>query len=105
MQVRKIGGPTPLAQEIGWGGLPRAANVVARGRFMSQDAPTLSIGLAVRNGQDFVGRCIESVLSQDFTDLELVVCDNASDDGTITILDNYARVDRRLRFSINRVNI
>jgi glycosyltransferase involved in cell wall biosynthesis len=72
---------------------------------MSQDAPTLSIGLAVRNGQHFVGRCIESVLSQDFTDLELVVCDNASDDGTITILDDYARADRRLRFSINKVNI
>src|SRR5262245_57433508 len=72
---------------------------------MSQNAPTLSIGLAVRNGQDFVGRCIESVLSQDFTDLELVVCDNASDDGTIKILHDYARADRRLRFSVNQVNI
>jgi glycosyltransferase involved in cell wall biosynthesis len=72
---------------------------------MSQDAPTFSIGLAVRNGQHSVGRCIESVLSQEFTDLELVVCDNASDDGTITILEDYAHADQRLRFSINKVNI
>ena len=53
----------------------------------------------------FVGRCIESILSQDFTDLELVVCDNASDDGTIKILEDYARADRRLRLSVNQVNI
>ena len=37
---------------------------------MSDRSPTLSVGLAVRNGKDVVGRCIESVLSQDFTDLE-----------------------------------
>jgi glycosyltransferase involved in cell wall biosynthesis len=72
---------------------------------VSEDSPTLSIGLAVRNGQHFVGRCIESVLSQDYTDLELVICDNASDDRTITILEDYARADQRLRFSVNKVNI
>ena len=60
---------------------------------MSESSPALSIGLAVRNGRDVIERCIESVLSQDFTDLELVVCDNASDDGTIEMLDDYARAD------------
>jgi glycosyltransferase involved in cell wall biosynthesis len=59
----------------------------------------------VRNGVDLVGRCIESVLSQDFTDLELVVCDNASDDGTSALLEEYARADPRIRPSINAVNI
>lgn len=72
---------------------------------MSEDPPTLSIGLAVRNGQHLVKRCIESVLSQDFTDLELVICDNASDDGTIKTLEDYARADKRIRLSANRVNI
>lgn len=70
-----------------------------------ENSPIFSIGLAVRNGQHFVGRCIDSILSQEFTDLELVVCDNASDDGTISILEHYARADRRLRFSVNQVNI
>ena len=70
-----------------------------------KEFPALSIGLAVRNGRPFVERCIESVLSQDFTNLELVVCDNASDDGTIGTLEEYARADRRLRLSVNRVNI
>ena len=72
---------------------------------MSEDYPALSIGLAVRNGRHFVGRCIELILSQDFTDLELVICDNASDDGTIGTLEDYARADRRIRLSVNQVNI
>lgn len=69
------------------------------------ESPALSIGLAVRNGRHCVERCIDSVLSQDFSDLELVVCDNVSDDGTVGILERYARADRRFRFSINDVNV
>jgi glycosyltransferase involved in cell wall biosynthesis len=65
----------------------------------------LSIGLAVRNGGHIVKRCIESILSQDFTDLELVVCDNVSDDGTIGTLEEYAHTDRRVRLNLNPVNI
>ena len=71
---------------------------------VSDKAPALSVGLAVRNARD-VGRCIESVLSQDFTDLELVICDNVSEGGTITMLENYARSDPRIVLSVNEVNI
>ena len=72
---------------------------------MSQGSQLLSVGLAVRNGKDVVGRCIESVLSQDFTDLELVICDNVSDDGTIALLEDYARNDPRIALHVNDVNI
>ena len=67
--------------------------------------PALSVGLAVRNDPDGVRRCIESVLSQDFTDLELVICDNASDDATVDTLEEYARGDRRVTVAGNPVNI
>jgi glycosyltransferase involved in cell wall biosynthesis len=69
------------------------------------DSPTLSIGLAVRNSGHLAARCIESVLSQDFTDFEFVVCDNASDDGSTQKLEEYARTDRRFRLTVNPVNI
>jgi glycosyltransferase involved in cell wall biosynthesis len=72
---------------------------------VNKHSPALSIGLAVRNGGHLVGRCIESILSQDFTDLELVVCDNASDDGTVRTLKEYAHADARLRLIVNQVNI
>jgi len=65
----------------------------------------LSIGLPVRNGGQTVRRCIESILSQDFTDFELVICDNVSDDGTVETLERYARADPRIRVHVNDVNI
>jgi glycosyltransferase involved in cell wall biosynthesis len=67
--------------------------------------PTISVGLAVRNDPHRVRRCIESVLAQDFTDLELVICDNASDDGTLETLEDYARQDARVTVAVNPVNI
>src|SRR5215211_2977360 len=67
--------------------------------------PVLSVGLAVRNGGETVGRCIESVLSQDFADLEFIVSDNASDDGTVETVEEYARVDPRVKLSVNQLDI
>jgi glycosyltransferase involved in cell wall biosynthesis len=72
---------------------------------VSEDTPALSIGLAVRNEPHAVKRCIESVLSQDFADLELVICDNASDDGTVETVEEYAHVDRRVALTVNEVNV
>ena len=71
----------------------------------SDTLPAVSVGLAVRNERHGVKRCIESVLAQDFTDLELVICDNASDDGTVDTLEEYARADPRVSVATNPVNI
>jgi glycosyltransferase involved in cell wall biosynthesis len=67
--------------------------------------PAISVGLAVRNDPHRVGRCIESVLAQEFTDLELVICDNASDDETVETLEDYARQDPRVTVAVNPINI
>jgi glycosyltransferase involved in cell wall biosynthesis len=72
---------------------------------MMSVSPTISVGLAVRNAIDVVGRCVESIISQDFTDIELVISDNASDDGTSALLEKYASGDRRIKLSTNKVNI
>lgn len=72
---------------------------------MTEAKPELSVGLAVRNARDVVGRCVESVLSQDFIDLELVISDNCSDDGTHDLLHEYAHADRRVRLNFNDVNV
>ena len=72
---------------------------------MSESVPRLSIGLAVRNGQGSVERCVESILRQDFMDFEIVISDNASDDETAAKIAAYARVDERIRLSVNQINI
>jgi glycosyltransferase involved in cell wall biosynthesis len=57
--------------------------------------PTVSVCIPVRNGERFLGATLESVLGQTFEDLELIVCDNCSTDGTMDIL--HAVSDHRLR--------
>lgn len=62
---------------------------------MSADAPTVSVILPVRNGDPYLARAIDSILSQEGVDLELVVIDDGSTDGTAALLAGIA--DPRLR--------
>jgi glycosyltransferase involved in cell wall biosynthesis len=106
VQVRNNGQESITTGQESLHGLPPISRTLWSGGIpVTKDFPPLSIGLAVRNGRRFVGRCIESILSQDFADFELVISDNASDDGTIGMLEEYARADRRLRINVNQTNI
>ncbi|PZO57296.1 MAG: glycosyltransferase family 2 protein [Phormidesmis priestleyi] len=60
--------------------------------------PTVSIGLPVYNGENFLAEAIESVLAQTFQDYELILSDNASTDRTAEICRHYASQDRRVRY-------
>jgi hypothetical protein len=59
--------------------------------------PKVSVGLPVRNGGRLLSRAIQSILAQDFGDIELLISDNASDDATADICAEYARIDRRVK--------
>lgn len=65
----------------------------------------VSIGLPVFRGERFVAAAIESVLAQTYADLELIISDNASDDGTATICERYAARDKRIIFQRSNTNI
>lgn len=60
--------------------------------------PRLSIGVPVYNGQKFLRATIDSILSQTYTDFELIICDNCSTDGTEAICREYAAKDARIRY-------
>ena len=68
------------------------------------DIPTVSIGLPVYNGENFIEEAIESILAQTFQDYELVISDNASTDATQIICQRYAQQDSRIRYSHSPVN-
>lgn len=67
--------------------------------------PSVSIGLPVYDGERYVAEAIESLLAQSFTDFELIVCDNASTDGTESICRAFAARDPRIRYVRNNRNI
>ncbi|MDB5375014.1 MAG: hypothetical protein JWP04_3656 [Belnapia sp.] len=68
-------------------------------------APRVSIGLPVFNGQRYLALAIASILEQDFRDLELIICDNASTDDTAVICADFARSDPRVRIIRNPRNL
>lgn len=61
-------------------------------------APRVSIGLPVYNGDPFLEKAIESILAQTFSDLELIISDNASTDRTQEICERFQRMDPRVRY-------
>lgn len=69
------------------------------------DHPRVSIGMPVYNGQNFIVETLESLLAQSYTDFELIICDNASTDGTEAICHDYATRDPRIRYHRNETNI
>ena len=72
---------------------------------MENRLPRVSIGLPVFNGEKYLARALDSLLAQEYEDFELVISDNASTDETGRICEDYARRDRRIRYSRNRCNI
>ncbi len=57
--------------------------------------PFFSVVVTTYNREQIVRRCIDSCLGQSFADLEVVVVDDASSDGTVAALESYE--DPRLR--------
>lgn len=67
--------------------------------------PKVSILIPVFNRKDYIAECIQSALDQTFTDFEVVVVDNASNDGTWEICQRFAANDQRIRIFRNDSNI
>lgn len=67
--------------------------------------PVISIGLPVYNGARHLTRAIDSLLSQTFADLELIISDNASTDDTEQISEGFRRQDSRVRYFRQHFNI
>jgi glycosyltransferase involved in cell wall biosynthesis len=65
--------------------------------------PAVSVVLPVFNGAGTVAASIDSILGQTFGDLELLVVDDGSTDGTADIVASYA--DRRVRYVANGANV
>lgn len=59
--------------------------------------PVFSIVVPVYNMEAYLDRCIQSVLSQDFTDFELLIIDDGSNDGSAILSDSYVSFDKRVR--------
>jgi len=55
------------------------------------EAPLVSVGIVTYNHKDFIHECLDSVLAQDYPNIEILVADDGSIDGTSETVAEYAR--------------
>lgn len=74
------------------------------GKIMNEKyEPIATVCIPVYNCETYIGQAIESVLAQSFTNLELIILNDASTDGTLGVIRSYT--DPRVRVFNNDTNL
>lgn len=56
----------------------------------------ISIIVPIYNGEKYLKKCIDSILSQTYTQLEVILVDDGSSDGSLDICRHYEKSDKRI---------
>lgn len=67
-----------------------------KGNQLIMTRPLISIIVAIYNVEDYLAKCIESILNQTYTNIELILVVDGSPDGSLNICQNYAARDSRI---------
>lgn len=65
--------------------------------------PKISVVVPVYNVQEYLESCINSILAQTFSDIQIILVDDGSEDDSGKICDNYQSLDDRI-FVIHQKN-
>ncbi|RNJ74562.1 MAG: glycosyltransferase [Nitrosopumilus sp. D6] len=57
----------------------------------SKSSPKVSVILPARNEEEFIGKCLESLLAQDYENYEIIAVDDSSEDGTGRIISECSK--------------
>lgn len=63
----------------------------------AEQTDTISVVTAVYNIEPYLAACLDSLLAQTYRNLEIILVDDGSTDGSPAILDRYAAADPRIR--------
>lgn len=80
----------------------RASNIVKKSfppiSSTHKTNPVVTVGLPVFNGGEILYQAIESILSQEYQNIELIISDNCSTDNTKEICLKYKKLDQRVKY-------
>lgn len=71
----------------------------------SKEYPLVSIGLPTFNGASRIHRALDSIWIQDYPNLEVIICDNCSTDGTQELCQQIAREHPQVRYIRHKENL
>lgn len=67
--------------------------------------PLVSILMTAYNRETFIVEAIESVLSNSYTNIELIIVDDGSNDNTVAIAKRFEKIDNRVKVFVNSQNM
>ena len=59
--------------------------------------PKISVIVPVYNAERYIRQCLDSILTQDFADFELMIVDDGSTDSSLELCKDYSEKDSRIR--------
>ncbi|MBC7720865.1 MAG: glycosyltransferase family 2 protein, partial [Pedobacter sp.] len=71
----------------------------------STQQPLVSVVVATYNGENFLGRQMDSILNQTYPNLEIIVVDDKSTDNTSYLIKNYAAKYSHIKVFINEITL
>ena len=57
----------------------------------------VSVIVPVYNAEKYLNKCVDSILNQSLKDIEVILVDDGSTDGSLEVLRNYEKQDRRVK--------
>ena len=72
---------------------------------MKIEQPIISVIVPIYNVEQYLSKCIDSILAQTFTDIEVLLVDDGSPDNCGRICDDYALRDSRVRVFIKQMGV
>ncbi len=67
--------------------------------------PKISVIIPIYNAQNYLERCLDSVLNQTLKDIEILCIDDCSTDKSLDILNRYEQKDNRIKVFKNKTNL
>jgi len=84
---------------------PGGESLLPMDAYVAASHPRISVIMPVFDGEAYLAEAVESVLGQSLSDLELIVVDDGSQDGSRAILERFAEEDPRLHLIVNETNL
>ncbi len=69
------------------------------------DEANISVVMATYNGEHFLRKQLDSILQQTLAPIEIIIVDDCSNDGTVTIIKEYAARFSTIRYVLNEKNL
>lgn len=70
---------------------------------MEKETPLVSIIIPVYNGEKYLDECIQSAINQTYKNIEVIIVNDGSTDGSLAVINRYAGTDERVK-CVNKTN-